>query len=121
MQDMAREIRLLAKYGIDTAEQLAAYKDGANAQTVELSAIRKRLRNQTRSITDEDKLIEVKTEISVLSAQITELRREVKLCDAIESRSAEMRSKIQNAREAEEIEKSKTRELMKDEPFRRRR
>jgi hypothetical protein len=123
MQDMAREIRLLAKHGIDTADRLAAHKDGANERIAALSADRKRLRSQTRSIRDESKLIEAKTEISALTAQITELRKEVKACENIESRSVEMKEKFRRANEAErqEQEKSKTREMMKDEPFRRRR
>jgi hypothetical protein len=121
MKDMAQEIRLMAKHGIDTAEQLTAHKDGATAQIMELSGTRKHLRNQTRSIHDEDKLAAVKTEISELSAQITELRREVRSCENIESRSVEMKDKIHKAREAEIAEKSKTKEVMKDDQFRRRR
>jgi hypothetical protein len=50
MQDMAREIRLMAKHGIDTAEQLTAYKDGAAKQITELSATRKHLRKVDRAL-----------------------------------------------------------------------
>jgi hypothetical protein len=121
MRDITREIRLMAKHGIDTTEQLTAHKTGANTQIAELSGNRKHLRNQTRSIRDEDKLAAIKAEISALSAQITELRQEVKSCENIESRSVEMKDKIHRAKEAEIAEKSKTKELMKDEPFRRRR
>ena len=121
MQDMAREIRLMAKHGIDTAEQLTACKDSANTQIKELSAARKHLRNQTRSINDEEKLAVVKAEISALSAQITELRQEVRSCENIESRSVEMKDKIHRAREAEIAEKSRVKEVNRNEPFRRRR
>ena len=121
MRDMAREIRLMATHSIDTADQLTAYKDNANAQITELSGTRKRLRNQTRSIRDEDKLAAVKTEISDLSAQITKLCREVRSCENIENRSVEMKDKIHRAKEAEIAGKSKTKEVTKDEPFRRRR
>jgi hypothetical protein len=123
MRDMAREIRLLAKHGIDDAEHLTAHKDGANAQITALSADRKRLRGQARSIRDESKLIEVNSQISALTEQITELRREVRSCENIESRSLEMKDKLHKAREAElqEQEKIKGKELMRDEPFRRRR
>ncbi|MDR2446736.1 MAG: relaxase/mobilization nuclease domain-containing protein, partial [Treponema sp.] len=120
MQSMAREIRLMAKHGIDTAERLTAYKDGANAAIKELSVTRKRLRNQTRSVKDETALAEVKSQISALTEQITELRREVRSCESIESRSLEMKDKLHRVRETElqEQEKSKTKELMRDEPFR---
>jgi phage I-like protein len=121
MQDMAREIRLMAKHGIDTAEQLTAHKEGATAQIIELSGTRQHLRNQTRSIKDEDRLAAVKSEIAALSEQITALRREVRLCENIESRSVEMKDKLQRARESEQLEKSKAKEMNRDEPFRRRR
>jgi hypothetical protein len=39
LRNMTQEIRLLAKRGIDTAEQLTAHKDGANAQIIELSGV----------------------------------------------------------------------------------
>ena len=118
MQDMTREIRLMVKRNIDTAEQLAAYKGDAVKRITELSGARNRLRNQARSIGD-GKLAAVKAEISTLSAQITESRKEVRLCENIENRSEEMRGKIQRAQEAETAEKSKRKELMRDEQFRR--
>jgi len=124
MRDMAREIRLMAKHGIGTAEQLTAHKEAANAQITELSGARKHLRNQARSIRDEGRLASVKSDITALSGQITELRREVRSCENIESRSVEMKGKLQRAHEAEiaEIaEKSKVKEVGRDEPFRRRR
>ena len=121
MQSMTQEIRFMAKHGIDTVEQLTAHKDSAAAQMYALSHTRQHLRNQIRSICDEDRLAAVKAEISALSAQITELRREVRLCENIESRSVDMKNKLQQAREATKSEKSKAREVMRDEPFRRRR
>jgi hypothetical protein len=121
MQDMAREIRLMAKHGIDTAEQLTAYKESANAKMTELSGTRRRLRNRLRSIRDEDRPAVIKTEISEISARITELRREARLCDNIESRSLEMNKKLRKAREAEREEKSRRKEWIKNESFRRRR
>ena len=121
MQSMTQEIRFMAKHGIDTIEQLTAHKDSAVSQMNTLSGTRQHLRNQIRSIRDEDKLAAVKAEISALSAQIAELRREVRLCKNIESRSVEMKDKLQMAREAATAEKSKAREVMRDESFRRRR
>jgi hypothetical protein len=121
MRSMAREIRLLAKHGIDTAEELTSRKDGANAQIIELSGARKHLRNKARSAGDEDTLTVIKTQISELSAHITELRREVRLYENIESRSGEMKDKLRRAKEAESQKKTKRKESMRDEPFRRRR
>jgi polyhydroxyalkanoate synthesis regulator phasin len=110
----------MAKHGIDTADQLKAHQDGLTAQIAALSGERKRLRNQARSIRDEEKRAAVRTEISALSAQITELRREVRLCENIESRSAKMGEKLRAAA-ADAKTKSMTKDVNRDEPFRRRR
>ena len=99
IQNISKETRLLVKHGINTAEQLAAHKDGLTQRVISLSSTRKHLRYQSRSIRDGDKLAAVKTEIADLSAQITELRREVRLCENIEKRSAEMATKIRIAAE----------------------
>jgi hypothetical protein len=123
IQNISKETRLLVTHKIETSEQLTAYKDGLTAQIIELCNTRKHLRYQSRSIKDEDRLAAVKTEIAALSEKIGELRREVRLCDDIEKRSAEMRDKIRRWREGSEPqeEKSKRREMTKNEPFRRRR
>ena len=121
MRDMAREIRLMTKHSINTTEQLTTFKDSANAQIAELTVIRKRMHNQIRSVKSEDALAEVKAKISTLSKQITKLRREVKSCENIENRSVEMKNKIHKARKSEVITKSKTKEMIKNEQFRRRR
>jgi hypothetical protein len=121
MRSMAREIRLLAKHGIDTAEELTARKEDANAAIKELSGARKHLRNKARSAEGEDASAVIKGQISELSEQITKLRREVKLYENIESRSGEMKDKLNRAKEAELTKKTKPKELMKNEPFGRRR
>ncbi|MCL2818043.1 MAG: relaxase/mobilization nuclease, partial [Clostridiales bacterium] len=59
-----------------------------------------------------------KAEIAGLSAQIGELRKEVKLCKDIETRSVEMRDKIHRAAEDK---KSKGKERKQHEQFRGRR
>ena len=118
MQNIARETRLLVTYRIDTDEQLAAHKDGLATQFKTLCTNRKRLRHQVRNIQDEEKLAAAKSEIAALSMKIGELRREVKLCEDIEMRSAAMRDKI---RRAQENEKTQGKELTKHEPLRGRR
>jgi hypothetical protein len=100
--NISKETRLLAKHGIDTAEQLAAHKDGLTQRVISLSSTRKHLRYQARSIRDGDKLAAVKTEIADLSVKITELRREVRLCEDIEKRSADMKDKIRRAAKEQE-------------------
>lgn len=115
IQNISKETRLLVEHKIDTAQQLTAYKVGLAAKSKELCVARKHLRYQSRSIKDEEKLAAIKAEIAALTNNIGALRREVKLCEDIERRSAQMREKIRRAREDEE---SKGREMSKNEPFR---
>lgn len=119
IQNISKETRLLVKHGIDTDVQLAAYEDGLTAEIITLSGNRKHLRYQARSIRDEEKLAAVKTEISALSGKIGELRKEVRLCEDIAVRSADMKQKIRRA--AEEQDKSNGKELNSHDQFRRRR
>ena len=118
MQSISKEARLLVKHKIDTAEQLAGYKESVTAKMIALSSSRKKLRYRLRSIKDENDVEVIKTEISDLSEKIGELRREVKLCEGIEKRSGDMKEKLHRANEAE---KSKGKEPAKYEPFRGRR
>jgi hypothetical protein len=115
MQNIARETQLLAKCGINTLEQLTAHKNGVTAKIIVLSSTRKKLRYKSRSIHDDEKLTAAKSEIAELSTKITELRREVKLCEDIETRSGVMSEKL---RKSAELEKSKRKETVKNEPFR---
>ena len=115
MQNIARETRLLAAHKIDTADQLTAHKDGLAAEMVSLSTTRKQLRYQTRRIQDEKKVSAIKADIADLSTQIGKLRKDVRLCEDIEKRSADMKHKL---RKAAEDKKSNRRELKKHEPIR---
>ncbi len=118
IQNISRETRLLVAHKIDTAEQLTVHKDGLASEIAGLVEARKQLRNRARSEKNEDKLAAIKTEIASLSTEIGELRKEVVLCEDIESRSAVMKEKI---RKAADDNKSKGKEMKKHEPFRGRR
>lgn len=65
----------------------------------DLSDTRKHLRYQIRSIKDEDKCLEVKAEISRLTEELGELRREVVLCDGIAARSRVIKEKLKAVRQ----------------------
>jgi hypothetical protein len=118
MLNIARETRLLVKHGIDTDVQLTGYKVSVIAEMAVLAGRRKQLRSQSHSITNEDALASLKSEIAVLSGKIGDLRREVRLCENIGTRSVEMKDKLHRAREDA---KSKAKEMTTHEPLRRRR
>jgi hypothetical protein len=122
MRNIARETRLLAERGIDTYERLTAHREELTARMAELFAARKRLRYKSRNIKDDERPAAIKSEISALSEQIAALRREVRLCESIETRSGVMRDKIRTAREHEKSQgKTVGKERNPHEPFRGRR
>lgn len=99
LDTISKETRLLCRYHIDTAEQLFSLRGNLEERMRELSDTRKHLRYQIRSIQDEDGRTEVKTEISKLSEEIKELRKEVVLCDGIAARSGVIKEKLNVVRQ----------------------
>ena len=118
METISKEARLLCKYRIDTQEQLSSYKDGLVSEIERLTTNRKRLRGKVRTIMDDGEVSNIKSDISIISNRLSELRKEVKLCDGIAARSGEIKDKI---RRMNEDEKSQRREMNSHEHIRGRR
>ena len=84
------ETRFLGKYKIETADELTGRKEYAETQIQVLTDQRKELYNALKRIKrkgDAEEISATKDKISVLSAELKQLRREVKLCDSIAERS----------------------------------
>ena len=84
------ETRFLGKYKIETADELTGRKEYAETQIQVLTDQRKELYNALKRIKrkgDVEEISATKDKISVLSAELKQLRREVKLCDSIAERS----------------------------------
>lgn len=114
MNELKNEMKLLGRNHIDSAQQLFSYKESVTVQVAELTNKRKSLRYKVRSEKNETALATLKSEIAELSSQLGVLRREVKLCDSITARTADMKEKIRQyaeirAKEQEKI-KFKTKE-----------
>ena len=119
-KELSDEVRLLAKHHIDTTEQLSAFQSGVENRIQEVVSSRKVLYRKLRTkpvMQDEEKQAEIKAEISALSGQLKELRREVRLCEDIAIRSQVIQDKMKAAREGE---KSQRKEREQDVQFRRR-
>jgi hypothetical protein len=71
-----------------------------------LSAQRKSLYNRIRRCGDEEQATAYKEQIAGLTGQISQLRKEVKLCAGILSRSGEMQEKLSRIKQ-EEIQQRK--------------
>lgn len=91
----------LGRTGIKTIDELTAYKDSSATQIETLTAERTTLRNEMRRLLRQNAYgvaNEIKEKITGISAQITQLRNEIDLCEGIEERSSRI------VRELEEIE-----------------
>lgn len=120
MENYSQEARLLCRHHIDTAEQLAAHKQGLEAEIAALAADRARLykKQRTKAIREDGaQAAEIKGRITELTARLKTLRREVYLCEDIAARSQMMREKLKAVREDEASERK---EMRKDEHIRRR-
>ena len=82
-QELTDEARLLSRHHIDTLEQLNVYQFDLKSRLSSITEQRKSLYRKLRTkavLADPAQQEHIRAEISELSAQIKELRREVKLC-----------------------------------------
>lgn len=117
---ISEETKLLVRNHIDTAEQLSFYQEGLETKIESLTADRKALYRKQRTVSvksDDDALARVKEQITVISRELSALRKEVRLCDDIAIRSGVIKEKIKAVREDEQ---SQRKENKRDEQFRRR-
>ena len=101
---ITQEARLLAEHRIDTAEQLSSYNSELESRIADVTSQRKQLYRKQRTVavkSDEAASTEVSAAISALSKELSQLRREVKLCSDIAVRSGVMLERIQKVREDE--------------------
>ena len=101
----SQEVRLLSQYKIDTAEQLEAHQGKVQSALGERISQRAALYRQIRTVavqSDPERKDRVKQEISTLTGQIKNLRKEVALCQDIAQRSGKMRENLRMAREEKE-------------------
>jgi hypothetical protein len=99
---ISKEITLLCRHRIDTVEQLSSFKAGLTDEIKSLTDQRQGLRNSIRRPKDEATATEVKAQISLLSARMGEIRKEVVLCDDIAARSLQIKDKIARVRQEQE-------------------
>ena len=81
------EAKLLGKYNINTAEELSLFTEELSNKFKELAYKRAKLRNKLRRMHDPETMQSIKDEISQLSLQMAELRKQMRLCEDIAARS----------------------------------
>ena len=90
-----REIRLLHTYRIDTDVQLLSFQEEKQQELDRLSEQRRILRNKLRSMKDPAETETTKKQIEQLTNTIARMRKEIRLCDDIYTRSAEIARKLE--------------------------
>ena len=108
IDELTKQVTLLGKHHIGTDEQLFSYQHSVEEQIKTITADRTHLRNEIRKVNITDaELSQAKASISLLTEKLKELRKEVKLCQDIATRSkvieeswmlSEQRKKNQNER-----------------------
>ena len=83
----SEEAKLLGKYNINTAEELSLFTEGISKKFKALAYDRAKLRNKLRRMHDTEQMQPIKDEISALSLQMAELRKQMRLCEDIAARS----------------------------------
>ncbi len=101
------ETRLLGKFQIATYEDMQKHKAELSSRIAELEAKRSELRNQMRHHKRQHAPTQaeaVKVQISDITKQLRELRKEMSLCEDIELRSAQTRGELEWLLDQQEIQ-----------------
>jgi hypothetical protein len=106
LDELIAQTKLLCTHRIENKEQLLTYQNGLEQEMAALSDARKSLYHRLRRCKDDEQTAEYKQQISELSRKLSLLRKEVKLCTGILSRSEEMKKKLLHVQQ-EEIHQGK--------------
>lgn len=91
----SEQAKLLSKYHVDTDVDLALLMEKIDAKKGELSSKRDELRLVIKRVVPEQTAMEAKEDIKILTAEIKELRHELKVCREVQERSGHVRENIE--------------------------
>lgn len=106
MKQLISQTKLLCTHRIETKEQLLTYQNELKQEMTALINERKSFYNNLRRCKDDKQILAYKEQISGISKKLSLLRREVKLCTGILSRSEDMKQKLLQIRQ-EQINQGK--------------
>lgn len=90
----SEQAKLLSRYHVDTEKDLTDLMENIEGRMKELSLGRDELRRTARSVLPESEINEAKDRIKDLTAEIRELRHELKICGDIQQRSVHIRENL---------------------------
>ena len=106
MERYSEEAKLLGKYDIHTAGQLSSRTKQISGEYLALAKKRAGLRNRLKHLRDTAVMQPIREEISDLSRQMAQKRREMKLCEDIALRSGAVECVVNQIYETERKEKT---------------
>jgi hypothetical protein len=94
MEILTSQTRFLCSNNIENKGQLLEYQNKSRQKIATLSDSRKSLYYRLRRCKNDSQKTEYKEKISEISMKLSQLRKEVKLCEGILTRSEEMKQKL---------------------------
>lgn len=101
MEEITAQTKLLCKHRIENKEQLLTFRNSLEQEMAGFYDTRKSLYNRIRRCKDDEQITAYKEQIAELSKKLSLLRKEVKLCKGILSRSEEMKRKLLQIKQEE--------------------
>ena len=120
LDQIIAQTRFLGRTGMETIDELTAYRESTAAEMAALTEQRQALRNRLRRLSHQGNQTEadaVKAQISSISQRLKTLRRDMALCEGIAERSGQVKENLILLKQQQEIERK---EKTEDELFRRR-
>lgn len=110
MEKLTSQTRFLCSNHIESKEQLLNYRGKLNKEISALSDSRKFFYRQLRQCKDNMQKTEYKEEIAGISKKLSQLRKEVKLCEGVLIRSEEMKQKLIQVKQEEITQRKEEKE-----------
>ena len=90
----SEQAKLLSRYHVDTEKDLSDLMENIGGRVKELSSDRDEFRRMTRRVLPESEISDAKSKVKELTAEIRELRHELKVCRDIQERSDHVRENL---------------------------
>lgn len=94
-EQYSEQAKLLSKYHVNTDEDLSFLMKKMESKMAELTADRNDLRNMIRRVKPEMGVDQGRAQIAELTAEIKELRRELRICGQVQERSGHVRDNLE--------------------------
>ena len=94
-EQYSEQAKLLSKYHVNTDEDLSLLMEKIDAKISELTADRNDLRNMIRRVKPEMDVDQGRVQIAELTAEIKELRKELRICGQVQERSGHVRDNLE--------------------------